>query len=334
MAKKANGGVWRLNSYSEQLVRSESYRSGGTWNIMPSFTSHQKPVPAVLGENTAGGDGLFGKSDNGGRGVAGFSDTWQGVYGHSVLNAGVVGESDQFDGVFGVSHNNQFSGVSGHNDGGYGVWGGSNSGRGVAGFSTTWQGVYGHSVLNAGVVGESDQFDGVFGVSHNPRSAGISGHNPNGLAGYFDGNITVTGDIQIPGADCAEHFETSCPEAIEPGMVMVIDDAGALKPCQLPYDRRVAGVISGAGDLRPAIILDKHMDPCTRRPLALIGKVNCQVDASHASIEVGDLLTTSTRTGHAMKADDQHRAFGAVLGKALRPLQTGQGLIPILVALQ
>jgi len=49
---------------------------------------------------------------------------------------------------------------------------------------------------------------------------------------------------------------------------------------------------------------------------------------------VGDLLTTSPTPGHAMRADDPGRAFGAVLGKALRPLADGQGLVPILVALQ
>jgi hypothetical protein len=35
-----------------------------------------------------------------------------------------------------------------------------------------------------------------------------------------------------------------------------------------------------------------------------------------------------------MKATDPGRAFGAVIGKALGPLQEGRGLIPILVALQ
>jgi hypothetical protein len=35
-----------------------------------------------------------------------------------------------------------------------------------------------------------------------------------------------------------------------------------------------------------------------------------------------------------MKASDQLKAFGAVIGKALRPLTAGQGLIPIVVALQ
>ena len=47
-----------------------------------------------------------------------------------------------------------------------------------------------------------------------------------------------------------------------------------------------------------------------------------------------DLLTTSASPGHAMKASEPLRAFGAVIGKALRPLAEGQGLIPILIALQ
>ena len=36
----------------------------------------------------------------------------------------------------------------------------------------------------------------------------------------------------------------------------------------------------------------------------------------------------------AMKAADPARAFGAVIGKALRPMREGCGLIPILVSLQ
>jgi hypothetical protein len=35
-----------------------------------------------------------------------------------------------------------------------------------------------------------------------------------------------------------------------------------------------------------------------------------------------------------MKADDPLKAFGAVIGKALRSMKSGQGMIPILIALQ
>jgi hypothetical protein len=51
-------------------------------------------------------------------------------------------------------------------------------------------------------------------------------------------------------------------------------------------------------------------------------------------VEVGDLLTTSATPGHAMKAADPARAFGAVLGKALGSMREGRALVPILVTLQ
>jgi hypothetical protein len=66
----------------------------------------------------------------------------------------------------------------------------------------------------------------------------------------------------------------------------------------------------------------------------MLGKVYCKVVADAAPIEMGDMLTTSSVPGHAMKAVDPFRAFGAVIGKALGPLSEGRGLIPILVVLQ
>jgi hypothetical protein len=69
-------------------------------------------------------------------------------------------------------------------------------------------------------------------------------------------------------------------------------------------------------------------------PLALVGKVYCKVDANHSSIEIGDILTTSATIGHAMKATDPFKAFGAVIGKALGTLKDGCDLIPVLVTLQ
>jgi hypothetical protein len=62
--------------------------------------------------------------------------------------------------------------------------------------------------------------------------------------------------------------------------------------------------------------------------------VYCKVDASQGRVEVGDLLTSSDLPGHAMRASDPARALGAIIGKALRPLASGQALLPILVALQ
>ena len=142
------------------------------------------------------------------------------------------------------------------------------------------------------------------------------------------------GDVVLNQADCAEEFDVSQDASIEPGTVVVFDEEGKLRPSDAPYDHKVAGVVSGAGDFRPAIILDKNDQRAGRLPVSLTGKVFCKVDARYAEINVGDLLTTSPTLGHAMKALDSARAFGAVIGKAMRPLRAGQALIPILIALQ
>jgi hypothetical protein len=115
---------------------------------------------------------------------------------------------------------------------------------------------------------------------------------------------------------------------------MVLDTEGELRQSEEAYEKGVVGVLSGGGSYKPGIILDKHESPDRRLPVALVGKVFCKVDARHAPIAVGDLLTTSPTRGHAMKATDPQRAFGSVIGKALRPLKSGQGLVPILIALQ
>jgi hypothetical protein len=157
-----------------------------------------------------------------------------------------------------------------------------------------------------------------------------------------NGNVNVTGNINLVGnvilkeggADCAEEFAVTDPDPVDPGTVMVIAAEGSLEVSQQAYDKRVAGVISGAGDFRPGIILDSQSGETDRLPLAMTGKVFCKVDAGYGPIGVGDLLTTSPTCGHAMKAADCSKAFGTVIGKALRGLESGKGLIPILVALQ
>jgi len=142
------------------------------------------------------------------------------------------------------------------------------------------------------------------------------------------------GDIELLGADCAEDFRVCAADSeIEPGAVLIAANEDVLEPCASPYDRRVAGVVSGAGDLRPGIRLGRSSEASGHAPVALVGKVFCKVDAGYRAIAVGDLLTTSATPGHAMAVRDPAASAGAVLGKALRGLETGRGLIPILVCL-
>ena len=167
---------------------------------------------------------------------------------------------------------------------------------------------------------------------------GISGNvivrnNANQTTIHLDGQA---GDIILQNADCAEDFELATDVQPPAGSVMVIDAEGKLHLSDRPYDRRVAGIIAGAGELKPGIILGrKHSsNNSISAPIALAGRVYCKVDASPEPIQVGDLLTTSHNAGVAMKASDQTKAFGAVLGKALASLDQGIGTIPVLVALQ
>jgi hypothetical protein len=262
------------------------------------------------------------------------------IYGQGSA-VGVLGEGDTWHGTAGISRSTV---------GGAGVYGAGDPGPGIIGTSTNWIGVYGEtfgagSDGAAGVFGEGKENGlGVKGVASAEFMAGVAGYHLTGTgpaiygngvtAGHFEGNVIVTGDIQLPNADCAEDFDIAESEAIEPGMVMVLDEHGALYRSSRPYDRRVAGVVSGAGNYRPGIVMDRNASDRVRQPIALMGKVFCLVDATYGAVSVGDLLTTSETPGHAMKAGDPQRAFGSVIGKAMRPLREGQGLVPILIALQ
>jgi len=150
------------------------------------------------------------------------------------------------------------------------------------------------------------------------------------------GSISVTEDIILAGADCAEEFECDPEGSSDAGTVMVASAGNRLVHCSTPYDRRVAGIVSGQHEHRPAIVLGRKLktDQAQRIQLALIGTVLCKAEAESGAIEIGTLLTTSSRRGHAMCATDPIRAFGAIVGKALEPLCTGTGLIRVLVTLQ
>jgi hypothetical protein len=314
------------------------------------------------------GAGVEGESRGAGVGVVGVSNSGYGVYGKSVSNHGVLGESANGRGLVGTSqtdygirgHSNKSAGIRGSSDESRGVEGWATNSEGVVGISTNGNGVWGQtggagigvlgtSTSGVGVWGVSDNHEGMHAETKSTRTAALAAyqmnetsetaalfvkHKGNRTAALFEGDVVVTGDIRLANADCAEDFDIADADSIEPGTVMVLGDDESLHRSCNPYDKRVAGVVSGAGEYKPGIVLDKQETNSNRKPIALLGKVYCKVDAGYASIEVGDLLTTSPSPGHAMKASDHSRSFGAVIGKALRSLKGGQDVIPILIALQ
>jgi hypothetical protein len=317
------------------------------------------------------GDGVYGLGKNGVHGQS-TSPTDSGVWGESTgAGYGVSGSTNSANAA-GVWGDNQGPGpghgVRGTSAGGEGVHGETNSQTwaGVTGIALntagTGPGVWAESkgkgpgivAVNAGDV------DCINATTNSQNHAAVAAHNngggfglwaasdnsagPNGgvgiyargarYAAWFDGTVFAKTDIVL-GSDCAEDFDVAQSDEIGPGTVMVLGDDGTLQTSNSPYDKKVAGVISGAGEYEPGLILGRRKVPSQERmPLALVGKVYCKVDAQYGSIHTGDLLTTSPTPGHAMRAADPLKAFGAVVGKALRSLSSGQGLVPILVALQ
>lgn len=145
---------------------------------------------------------------------------------------------------------------------------------------------------------------------------------------------TRTEILEIAGADVAEKFPVS--GNVEPGMVVEIDPdkSGKLRLAHGAYNRRVAGVVSGAGGLSVGAILGNLPGMEDATPVALSGRVYVRCDTSNGPIEPGDLLTTSDTTAYAMKVTDHGRAQGAILGKAMTSLEQGTGLVLVLVSLQ
>jgi hypothetical protein len=100
------------------------------------------------------------------------------------------------------------------------------------------------------------------------------------------------------------------------------------------YDHTVAGIVSGAGDIRAGITLGQNGVIHGNTLVAIAGRVYCKAEALSSPIEPGDLLTTSNIPGHAMKATDKERSQGAIIGKAMSSLASGKGLVLVLVNLQ
>jgi hypothetical protein len=233
-------------------------------------------------------------------------------------------------------------------------WG--DSSIGVNGVSDIGTGVIGTSASGTGVIGQGG-WNGVQGVTANSSASGVGGENRGGVlgvgaksasgpgvsaqgnpAGMFNGDVLVTGDVILVNStsgDIAEDFDVEDARSnLEAGTVLIINADGKLSASDLPYDTRVAGVVSGAGGLRPAVVLQRVPSGTSRSPIALLGKAYCKVDATFGNIEAGDLLTTSATPGHAMKVSDKSRALGAIIGKALARFEDGCGLIPIMVSLR
>jgi hypothetical protein len=285
-------------------------------------------------------------------GITGSLSTSSAVSGYGVYGSA---SGDNGKAVYGIANN---SGDV-ENYGGYFIAQGT-SGKGVYAYSGSGTGVLAESFWGTAVHAESDGAVALYAKSPYPTCVGCS-------AGVFEGRVKVVdgtgatliqmnewgdGDIVTSGhtttsvltitggSDLSEQFdvrgiEEDIPPA--PGMVVSIDPErpGHLRISDGAYDRGVAGIISGAGGIRPGRLMGQSGSVADgANPVALTGRVYCWADAGNGAIEPGDLLTTSETPGHAMKVTDYASAQGAILGKAMSSLEAERGLVLVLVTLQ
>lgn len=306
-------------------------QSGGA---IPGTTS----VAVSSGYLGEGGIGVHGRAE----GTDGLA-----VFGSAEKNAtiGVKGEATNTASV--TNYGGYFLAKGGKGTGIYGQAEGS-LGCGVEGRATsTGADVhYGGFFRADGAKGIGLQGEalGTQAVGVRAKSGGIALYAeamPGGVAGEFVGNVKIRSiaDKSVvielgEGLDYAEGFDVSEKTQNTPGLVLVInaDNPGKLTLSTRAYDTRVAGIVAGGKDLGSGVRLGGHGFDCN---VALAGRVYCNVDASNAGIEPGDLLTTSAKPGYAMKVQDHVRAQGAILGKAMERLEKGQqGQVLVLVTLQ
>jgi hypothetical protein len=158
------------------------------------------------------------------------------------------------------------------------------------------------------------------------------------------GYVFPNGSIQTvayTGVSCGGDYAESVDVAgdrknYEPGDVLVISaesGSDALKSDE-PYSTLVAGIYS----TKPGTVGRRQTTDAktstTEVPMAMIGIVPTKVSAENGPIRRGDLLVTSSTLGYAMKGTDRTRMLGAVVGKALGNLDSGKGMIEVLVTLQ
>ena len=128
-------------------------------------------------------------------------------------------------------------------------------------------------------------------------------------------------------ADVAEWVPVS--EPVEPGDVLELDpdNPGQYRKSRGPCSTLVAGVVS----TNPGFVLGHSGDTKGKALLAVVGIVPVKVTDEGGSIKPGDLLTTSSSAGYAMKWNRKDGAFCGLMGKALESLDNGIGVIQVLL---
>jgi hypothetical protein len=365
-ALASQGNAIVAHSSGDDAVSAESGDNNGVMGL-----SHSPTASGVYGENISGGYGVAGRA--GGGGAAIFGD---GQF-NSQAGKFVNGDVDLLGSNLHVDTGNVWldDGDVSLNNGNVGIAQGKQSfGFTTRQMIDLWGSIYGIGVqsytlynradLGAGFAwyqgGQHSDVAGDAGpggtrlmyLDANGRVMARNGlwaqglaSNPNPLVvtGVSDGDVEfrvnnagevfADGTFHPGGADFAELLPAT--DGLEPGDALIIGRDGKLAKSTEAYQSSVVGVYS----TQPGVLGGANETSTDGKvPLAVVGVVPVKVTDENGPIAPGDLLTTSSLAGHAMKASPETMASGrttypsgSIIGKALSGFEQGEGTVDALL---
>jgi trimeric autotransporter adhesin len=339
-------------SNSNNALRAETNGTG------PAITAYTATGWTSIQATQAGSNNAF-HSENTGTGAAGFFTITSGSNNSTTLSANTqgTGSASAFqinnpgNGASAVYANTNGTGnsIQGTTSTGWSSIFAEHTGTGTALFGRSTSGVSGHFRIENSVSSANTLVTETTGTGTalQANHAGASGNiaifqnnytnvariDKNGM-GYFNGGT------QNSGADVAEMFDVEGSKSqYEPGDVLIISESTdrTVEKSNSANSTRVAGVYATKPGVR---LTERDVNESTDDlvPMGVVGVIPTKVCAENGLIKRGDLLVTSSRSGHAMKAIPVNingvliYPTGAILGKALENFDgNDSGLIKVLV---
>ncbi len=315
---------------------------------------------------TSGSAGVYGRGYA--AGVAGVAANYPG-YGFGVRGtnqadhgSGVIGISSQVTGeVFGVqgkvnSTTAEAAGVVGEAT--------ATSGQTYGVLGLNYSASSGAHGVKGETRGDSGWASGVYGEARNASAIGVTGWNIGSGPGLYawsalgaaliakgagtgnlvevydhtvgirfrishSGNVYADGIFIPNGADFAEMVPVRQPD-LEPGDVVALAIDGKVVRSFQERQASVVGVVSTKPGYQSDLYAD--LDSSEKIPLAVMGIVPVKATAANGPIRPGDMLTPSAVPGHAMRS--RQVVPGTIIGKAMEPLEKGEGRIRMLIMLR
>jgi len=307
------GGAFRVNNAASTYPALYTQTTGLSNSIVSKIVNASNTFPSLYATTNGVGAGIFGE------------------------NTGTSGPAGSFEVTNSANNGNAVEGFTAGT--GAGVFG-KNEGTGN-GFAGLFQNVQSTNSYPAVQIETAGNNSNALTINHTGTGGNLAVFSNNFVnvaridktgKGFFNGTT------QNSGADVAELFDVEGTKSeYEPGDVLVISEATdrTVEKSSSANSTKVAGVYA----TKPGVTLtekniDENIDGLV--PMGVIGVIPTKVCLENGPIKRGDLLVTSSKHGHAMKAispkGDGIFPAGTIIGKALENFDSSQsGLIKVLV---